>query len=139
VEKSLLDTDMLSEIIKAVNTDILIKANRYLTQFGKYTISVITIMEIVEGWQKRKQQQKLEKFLDIIGKQEILSLEFTGAIMAGKIYADLENIGKRIGYPDCMIAAIAIENNLTLVTGNIVHYQRIQALGYNLKLDNWRF
>jgi hypothetical protein len=26
----------------------------------------------------------------------------------------------------------------TLETGNLAHYQRTQALGYNLKLDNWR-
>jgi len=37
-----------------------------------------------------------------------------------------------------MIAAIAIENGLTLVTGNTAHYARISALGYQLKLDNWR-
>lgn len=33
---------------------------------------------------------------------------------------------------------IAIEQNLTLVSGKLSNYQRIQALGYNLKLDNWR-
>jgi hypothetical protein len=27
---------------------------------------------------------------------------------------------------------------LVLVTGNQNHYLRIQALGYGLKLDNWR-
>jgi predicted nucleic acid-binding protein len=37
-----------------------------------------------------------------------------------------------------MIAAIALRHSLTLVTGNLSHYQRIQALGYGLKLDNWR-
>lgn len=37
-----------------------------------------------------------------------------------------------------MIAAIALRHGLTLVTGNLSHYQRIQALGYGLKLDNWR-
>ncbi|MFN6525475.1 hypothetical protein [Nostoc sp. ChiSLP03a] len=58
VEKSLLDTDILSKIIKRVNTRIIFKANSYLNQFDKYTISTIsaiTVMEIVEGWQKRKQ------------------------------------------------------------------------------------
>jgi phosphinothricin acetyltransferase len=34
-----------------------------------------------------------------------------------------------------MIAAIALQHNLTLATGNIAHYQRIQALGYSLKAD----
>ncbi len=37
-----------------------------------------------------------------------------------------------------MIAAIAINNSLTLVSGNVTHYQRIQELGYPLVLDNWR-
>ncbi len=37
-----------------------------------------------------------------------------------------------------MIAAIAIQNNLTLTTGNTTHYQRIQSLGYALRLENWR-
>ncbi len=49
VEKSLLDTDILSEIIKRANPRIIAKANTYLNQFDKYTISIITVMEIVEG------------------------------------------------------------------------------------------
>lgn len=138
VEKSLLDTDILSEIIKRANPRIIAKANTYLNQFDKYTISVITVMEIVEGWQKRKQEERLQQFLTIVSSQEILSFDFTEAVLAGKIYADLETTGKRIGYPDCMIAAIAIRHNLTLVTGNLSHYQRIQDLDYLLRLDNWR-
>lgn len=138
VEKSLLDTDILSEIIKRVNPRIIFKANSYLSQFNKYTISAITVMEIVEGWQKRKQEKRLQQFLTILASQEILSFDLTEAVLAGKIYADLETTGKRIGYPDCMIAAIAISHNLTLVTGNLFHYQRIQDLNYSLRLDNWR-
>jgi predicted nucleic acid-binding protein len=52
--------------------------------------------------------------------------------------ADLERTGQPIGRADPMIAALALRHDLTLVTGNIAHYQRIQALGYNLSLDNWR-
>ncbi|MFM5888199.1 MAG: hypothetical protein ACKOQS_07900 [Dolichospermum sp.] len=36
------------------------------------------------------------------------------------------------------VASIAIQNNLILVTGNTKHYQKIQALGYPLVIDNWR-
>ncbi|MGM3305590.1 PIN domain-containing protein [Anabaena sp. WFMT] len=122
-EKSLLDTDIFSEIIKRANPNIINKANIYLAEFEKYTISVITIMEIVEGWRKRKQEQRIEQFLTIISTQEILSFTYAESVLAGKIYADLETTGKRIGYPDCMIAAIAISNNHTLVTGNLSHYQ----------------
>ena len=54
------------------------------------------------------------------------------------MFADLENTGQPIGRADPMIAAIAIENDLTLITGNTVHYERLQKLGYSLNLDNWR-
>lgn len=37
-----------------------------------------------------------------------------------------------------MIAGIAIFQGLVLATGNEKHYERIQAAGYGLVLDNWR-
>lgn len=37
-----------------------------------------------------------------------------------------------------MNAAIAIVGRLTLVTGNIEHFDRIKQLGYDLALENWR-
>jgi len=37
-----------------------------------------------------------------------------------------------------LIAATALHHNLVLVTGNTAHYQRLQALGYDLRLDDWR-
>jgi predicted nucleic acid-binding protein len=37
-----------------------------------------------------------------------------------------------------LIAGIALRHGLTLVSGNVAHFQRIQALGYSLKLENWR-
>ncbi len=51
---------------------------------------------------------------------------------------NLERTGQPIGLADSIIAAIAIQHDLTLVTGNLAHYERIQGLGYSLKLDNWR-
>ncbi len=50
----------------------------------------------------------------------------------------LLDTGQPLGRIDPMIAAIAVRLGLTLVTGNTAHYQRITALGYPLKLDNWR-
>jgi predicted nucleic acid-binding protein len=37
-----------------------------------------------------------------------------------------------------MIAAIALRHGLTLGTGNGSHFQRIQSLGYGLRIDDWR-
>jgi tRNA(fMet)-specific endonuclease VapC len=43
-----------------------------------------------------------------------------------------------IGVTDPMIAAIAIEQGLELVTGNTAHFQRVQQHGYPLTLIDWR-
>ena len=69
---------------------------------------------------------------------ELLTLDLQSSELAGRIYADLERTGQLIGRADPMVAAIALHHDLTLVTGNLSHYQRIQLMGYDLRLDNWR-
>jgi tRNA(fMet)-specific endonuclease VapC len=58
--------------------------------------------------------------------------------LVGHIAGDLDRVGRPIGRCDPMIAAVALTRGLELVTGNTVHYQRIQQLGYPLTLANWR-
>ena len=65
-------------------------------------------------------------------------LDVSAAELAGRITGDLVRIGQPIARADPMIAAIAIDQGLELVTGNTTHYQRIQQLGYPLTLVNWR-
>ncbi len=65
-------------------------------------------------------------------------MSLNSAEVAGRIYADLERAGQPIGRADPMIAAIAIRNGLTLITGNTAHYERIKNLNYDLRLGNWR-
>ena len=60
------------------------------------------------------------------------------AELAGRLSADLERAGLVNGLADPMIAAVALDCNLELVTGNTAHFQRIQQLGYPLILANWR-
>jgi predicted nucleic acid-binding protein len=45
----------------------------------------------------------------------------------------LELKGERLQDADIMIAAIALQHNLTLVTNNVNHFKRIK----NLRLENW--
>lgn len=83
-------------------------------------------------------EDRLQQFLAHLSAVDLLPFETECAQLAGRIYADLERTGQPIGRADPMIASIALHHNLTLVTGNQAHYQRIQSLGYGLKLDNWR-
>jgi len=66
---------------------------------------------------------------------ELLTLDLRASELAGRIYADWERTGQPIGRADPMIAAIALRDGLSLVTGNLSHFARIQALSYPL---HWR-
>ena len=49
MDRALLDTDAFSEVLKGVNASVIAHATDYRSQFGAYTISTITIMEIVDN------------------------------------------------------------------------------------------
>lgn len=136
--KALLDTDIVSEIFRGMNQRVVAKATAYRAVFGNYTISVITVMEVVQRWHKPQREDRVQEFLATLTTEEVLMLERDDAVLAGRIYADLARIEQPIGYPDATIAAVALQRELTLVTGNLSHYQPIQAFGYPLRLDNWQ-
>lgn len=138
MKKALLDTDIFSEIMKARNTSLVAKAVNYKEIFGQFTISAITIMEVVAGLHKAGRADALKKFRGGLQAIEVLPFGENSSITAGHMVADLEKTGQPIGRADPMIAAIAMEHDLTLITGNTTHYERLQKLGYSLKLDNWR-
>jgi tRNA(fMet)-specific endonuclease VapC len=73
-----------------------------------------------------RQQQFLERFV---------SLPFgdDAAILFGQIRARLANAGTPIGAYDLQIAAIALANNLTLITHNTREFDRIDGL----QIEDW--
>jgi tRNA(fMet)-specific endonuclease VapC len=111
VDKALLDTDILSELLKGRDPHVMARAGAYRAVFGQYTMSLVSVVEVVKGFQRRRQEPRLQKFLAGLSVMELLSLD---------------------------LAAVALSHDLVLVSGNQVHYQRIQTCGYALKLDNWR-
>lgn len=138
MDKALLDTDMLSEVLKGVDPKVAARAAGYRSSFGRFTISTVSVMEVVKGLRKLGDENRIQQFLSAVSAEELLTLDLASADVAGRMYADLESAGQTIGRADPLIAGIALGHGLTLVTGNTGHYQRIQALGYPLQLDNWR-
>jgi predicted nucleic acid-binding protein len=138
LNKALLDTDILSEIGKAKDPVVAGNAKTYRRSFGHYTLSAVSVTEIVRGLQRIQATARLTAFLNTLPHMEILPLDSTTAELAGRIAGELERLGLPIGTSDAMIAATAIEHGLELVTGNTAHFQRLQQLGYPLTLVNWR-
>jgi tRNA(fMet)-specific endonuclease VapC len=138
VNKALIDTDIFSELGKGVNPTVAGNGAAYRAAFGRYTISVVTVMEIVRGFQKKQSPRRLQAFLTNVASEEVLAFVHGAAELAGRIQGELERVGQPIGRADPMIAATALQDGLELVTGNTAHYQRIQQIGYPLVLINWR-
>lgn len=73
-----------------------------------------------------RQQDFLERFVS-------LSFGDEAALLFGQIRASLASAGTPIGAYDLQIAAIALVNNLTLVTHNTREFERVNGL----KLEDW--
>lgn len=138
MNKVLLDTDMLSEVYKAVDSQVALNAEVYLDEFGCLTTSALTVAEVIRGLQRVGRERKIQSFQKQVELEEVLPLAREAAEIAGRIYGDLERTGQPIGRIDPLIAGIAIHYDLTLVTGNQKHFERIVKLGYPLKIGNWR-
>lgn len=138
MSKALLDTDMYSEILKAVDPVVTRNAIAYRQVEGVLTLSTLTVMEVIRGYQRKQSSRKLQDFLSAVASEEVLVFDDAAAELAGKIAGDLERAGRPIGVTDPMIAAIALAHGLDLITGNTTHFQYVQDLGYPLTLVNWR-
>jgi predicted nucleic acid-binding protein len=93
----LLDTDILSEIIKKKDATVAARATSYLSDEGRFTVSVLSVMEIVYGFHRLGREDRLEQFRTLISAHEVLPFEMTTATLAGRIYADLERQGTPVG------------------------------------------
>lgn len=59
LNKALLDTDVLSEIGKAKDPTVAANAKIYRRSFGHYTLSTVTVMEVVSGFQRTQAAGRL--------------------------------------------------------------------------------
>jgi tRNA(fMet)-specific endonuclease VapC len=130
---SLLDTDILSELFKG-NDLVRANAATYLQNFGRLTISHITKYEILKGLKAKKALKQIEAFNKFCSLNEILPITDPVVEKAADIYATLREKGKPISDADILVAAIALINNLALVTNNTAHFTNIEEL----RLSNWK-
>lgn len=72
------------------------------------------------------QQEFLNRFVS-------LSFDDRAALIFGRIRAELAALGTPIGPYDLQIAAIALANNLTLVTHNTREFSRVEGL----RIEDW--
>jgi len=120
----LIDTSVFIEYFRGKR-----KAEEYLQGVDRIRCSVISAAEIIQGARNKKELQSIRRFVERI---EVIPLKSTvGDQMLSLMVAHHLSHGLQI--PDTLIAATAMEENLTLVTGNIKHFSFIKGL----KLLDW--
>ncbi|CAN5915941.1 hypothetical protein BH23PLA1_BH23PLA1_42190 [soil metagenome] len=114
MNESLLDTDIFSEILKGIDPKVCSNAMTYRQSHGILTISVITVMEIIQGLRKvvGVSTQRIMAMRTSINLEKILSFDPSAADLAGEIAGDLDRVGHPIGRCDPMIAAVALTHGL---------------------------
>ncbi len=54
MDKTLLNTDTISEITRRINATVVARAAAYRAAFGYYTLSVLSVIEVVKGYHRMK-------------------------------------------------------------------------------------
>ncbi|MCF8374275.1 MAG: type II toxin-antitoxin system VapC family toxin [Bacteroidales bacterium] len=132
---SLIDTDTLIFILRN-NKNAIERSKEYQQKFGSLNISDLTYYECLRGYQCTKAIKKLEVFLKLVDKINTIPLNRNIYNKASEIYAELRIKGFPSGEIDILIAATALENDMTLVTNNTKHYIKIREY-FDLRIDNW--
>jgi tRNA(fMet)-specific endonuclease VapC len=131
---ALLDTDTLSEVMKGHDPQVSRRAAAYLADQGHFTFSIITRYEILRGLKAKQAVRQIASFEDRCRKSVVLPLSDEVIVLAAGIYGDMHRSGQLISDADILIAATALVHELTLVTENQAHFQRIPDLG----VESWR-
>lgn len=130
----LFDTDVISHLFKKKPPPGLVIRLAAVPVRDQF-ISTITVAEIVYGASKSARPDfhlaNLQKIL--LAAVNVLTFDSKAAYVCGRLRARLEGEGTPLALADLEIAASAIANDLTLISGNLRHFSRIPEL----RVENW--
>ena len=132
----LLDSNILSEPARLKPDDKVLQ--QLADHDGEYATAAIVWHELVYGCEllaASKRKKQLQSYLEMLLTNGLIVLPFdqAAADWYAKERARLQRQGKTCAYADGEIAAIAVTQQLTLVTRNTQDFENFQ----NLALQNW--
>lgn len=140
-EPVVLDTDTLSELSRG-NTLVRTRAVSYLAEFGRLTITAITVFERLRGYRAairagKPFQRQLQAFEALAANCVVLPFDQDAAAVAANLWsASTHRQRHQLG--DILIAAVAVSRQIPLATRNTRDFQQLtKASGVNLRLVDW--
>ena len=134
MDEALIDTDILSEILKAKNKRVLEIADQYLAYYQRFAFSAITFYEILRGFRANRAIRAIDEFVKLADNSEVLPISVPVLRRAADLWVDARQGGHPRNDADLIIAATAIEARRVLVTGNTAHFNWMPGL----LLADWR-
>lgn len=128
----LLDTNTCIYIIKRSPEQVMLRFKRL--RVGDVGVSAITVCELQFGVSNSSQPEKNQRALtEFLGPLEILDFPAAASVVYGEIRTRLQRAGTPIGSCDLLLAAHALQRELTLVTNNFREFLRVP----DLRTENW--
>ena len=128
-----LDTDVLSLFLRIGAPPAAQRRLAELTAESHFT-TAITLGELLYGAGKRRSPTLLRTIEDYVeGEVSIVGFDEQAARAYAEIRVELEAKGQRLDDADLRIAAICLARDLTLITGNVRHFERVPGL----RVENW--
>lgn len=119
----LADTDVLIDYL--AGTQPVADQVQAYAQSDVLQTSAITCFELLSGAREGKRGDRVRRLVAAI---PVLSLDRQAAARAAVARQQLARSGFSIGMADSLIAGIALENNLPLLTRNRKHFEHIEGL-----------
>lgn len=134
METALIDTDILSEVLKRNDQQVLAKAKDYLAEQQRLAFSALSAYEIIRGLQASQAKRQLDAFLKTMDTSDVFPVSMAVLLRAADLWAQARAGGHPHGDADLIIASTALESGRVLVTGNTQHFSWIPGL----TVENWR-
>jgi len=101
---------------------------------SRIKVSSMVVAELIAGaYNSRNIEETMASVNGFIAPYEIISFDAYASEVYGKIWAELEKNGKRIGSNDLIIAATAMSRGDILITNNTKDFKRIEGL----RIEDW--
>ena len=125
----LLDTNVCIKLLN--NSSLAVTDELARHEPEEILLSTVVQLELYYGaYKSSKKEQNLVKVERFFSQFLILPFDEKSAKIAGKIRSQLNSLGTPIGGYDLQIAAIAMANELILITHNIREFSHIEGLKY---------
>jgi tRNA(fMet)-specific endonuclease VapC len=128
MRETLIDTDILSDIMRGQQQSVVAAADLYLQTYNRFQISAFTQYEVIRGLRWRGATGKLARFALLCEAMTVHAVTWEVLDQAARLWADAAQRGKSKMDADLMIAATAMVHQLTLATGNVAHFDWIRGL-----------